>query len=74
MSGMEEGENWSTLCSLGGQVSTLALILEGLPHNYVQYVICGWSKTIDQGLRSDALILDFAKARLLSVCPTNVLK
>ena len=23
-----EGENWSKLCSLGGQVSTLALILE----------------------------------------------
>ena len=29
MSGMEGGENWSKLCSLGGQVSTLALILEG---------------------------------------------
>ena len=29
MSGMEEGENWSKLCSLGGRVSTLALILEG---------------------------------------------
>ena len=29
MSGMEEGENWSKLCSLGGRVSPLALILEG---------------------------------------------
>ena len=28
MSGMEEGENWSKLCSLGGRVSTLVLILE----------------------------------------------
>ena len=28
-SGMEGGENWSELCSLGGRVSTLALILEG---------------------------------------------
>ena len=28
MSGMEGGENWSKLCSLGGRVSTLALILE----------------------------------------------
>ena len=27
--GMEGGENWSKLCSLGGQVSTLALILKG---------------------------------------------
>ena len=29
MSGMEGGENWSKLCSLGGRVSILALILEG---------------------------------------------
>ena len=29
MSGMEEGENWSKLCCLGGRVSTLVLILEG---------------------------------------------
>ena len=29
MSGMEGGENWSKLGSLGGRVSTLALILEG---------------------------------------------
>ena len=29
MSGMEGEENWSTLGSLGGRVSTLALILEG---------------------------------------------
>ena len=28
MSGMEGGENWSKLCSLGGRVSTLVLILE----------------------------------------------
>ena len=28
MSGMEGGENRSKLCSLGGQVSTLALTLE----------------------------------------------
>ena len=28
MSGMEGGENWSKLCSLGGWVSTLALTLE----------------------------------------------
>ena len=26
MSGMEGGDNWSKLCSLGGRVSTLALI------------------------------------------------
>ena len=29
MSGMEGGENWSKVGSLGGRVSTLALILEG---------------------------------------------
>ena len=29
MSGMEGGENWSQLGSLGERVSTLALILEG---------------------------------------------
>ena len=29
MSGMEGGENWSILGSLGGRVSTLVLILEG---------------------------------------------
>ena len=29
MSGMEGGENWSKLGSLGARVSTLALILEG---------------------------------------------
>ena len=30
MSGMNGGgENWSKLCRVGGQVSTLALILEG---------------------------------------------
>ena len=29
MSGMEGGENWSKLGSLGAQVSTLAVILEG---------------------------------------------
>ena len=29
MSGMEGGENWSKLGSLGGRVSTLDLILEG---------------------------------------------
>ena len=29
MSGMEGGENWSKVGSLGGQVSTLALRLEG---------------------------------------------
>ena len=29
MSGMEGGENWSKLDSLGGRVSTLALRLEG---------------------------------------------
>ena len=29
MSGMEGGENWSKLYSLGGRVSILALILEG---------------------------------------------
>ena len=29
ISGMEGGENWSKLGSLGGRVSTLALILEG---------------------------------------------
>ena len=28
MSGMEGGENWSKLCSLGGRVSTPVLILE----------------------------------------------
>ena len=28
MSGMEGGENWSKLCSLGGRVSSLVLILE----------------------------------------------
>ena len=28
MSGMEGGENWSKLCSLGGQFSILVLILE----------------------------------------------
>ena len=28
MSGIEGVENWSKLCSLGGWVSTLALILE----------------------------------------------
>ena len=28
MSGMKGGENWSKLCSLGGRVSTLVLILE----------------------------------------------
>ena len=29
MSGMKGGENWSKLCSSGGRVSVLALILEG---------------------------------------------
>ena len=29
MSAMEGGENWSKLGSLGGRISTLALILEG---------------------------------------------
>ena len=29
MSAIKEGENWSKLGSLGGRVSTLALILEG---------------------------------------------
>ena len=29
MSVVEGGENWSKLCSWGGQVSTLAVILEG---------------------------------------------
>ena len=29
MSAIEGGENWSKLGSLGGRVSTLALILEG---------------------------------------------
>ena len=29
MSGVEGGENWSKLGSLGGRVSTPALILEG---------------------------------------------
>ena len=29
MSGMEGGENWSKVGSLGGRVSTLALRLEG---------------------------------------------
>ena len=29
MSGMEGGENWNKLGSLGGRVPTLALILEG---------------------------------------------
>ena len=29
MPGMEGGDNWSKLCSLGGRVSTLTLILEG---------------------------------------------
>ena len=28
MSGMKGGDNWSKLCSLGGRVSTLVLILE----------------------------------------------
>ena len=37
MSGMEEGENWSKLYSLGGRVSTLALILEG-----EMYLISFW--------------------------------
>ena len=27
--GWKQGKNWSKLCSLGGWVSTLALILEG---------------------------------------------
>ena len=29
MSGMEGGENWNKLCSLGERVSTLVLILDG---------------------------------------------
>ena len=37
MSGVEGGENWSKLCSLGGRVSTLALILEGEPFRWSKF-------------------------------------
>ena len=39
MSGMEGGENWSKLLALGGQFSTLALILEG-----EMYLISFWQE------------------------------
>ena len=41
MSGMEGGENWSKVGSLGGRVSTLALILEGEICSQSPF---GWSK------------------------------